>query len=985
MISLWAPNNFFTALILILAVVNDQSYLNSQPSHFPENKNLTVQQLDSLLQKSVQSLESEPAATLRNLNEALQSAEYHSDSLLLSRIYLFQSICHFYLDDTLKQRELYNACAEISIPYGLRADIDFKDSLRFYNWAFNSWLTCLEVFEESESQISFDQILSEEYQKKFNANYTPDFNPEKHYWIRTIIRGCVPGDKLLFSVGGGIHSWDQIDIYYDNYTDEWVHKLSGNKRIATEKTVRDAFNYFELPVTKQNHTIYLRLEGANIDYPVTSIFLNHIDRELDIELNGYRFPGLFVHTDADKYEFTTIQRSIEIVKEKGQSFSIEFVHENWDQLEPRMKDFLPIDKKSNYWMKFKAIGTPQNGGIGNQLFMIGDKEFSWPSIDIYKVNSNGNIEHSKTGFDIPTKRKSIQHGYNLFELDLRPNDTSIVYLYFKKSNKKFVPDGFTLAHLDSLKFWRKSNQKGLMGGLVYGAIWIQALFFFLLAIIEKEKMHIFYATFLIATSTFFVSFDTFFYLQVFPSLVTFKPIAYLISQFFIAFGLLKFADCYLELETLSFDWKTLIKGLLVIMGILTAWEFIQFLNNKTYDLYYADNWISNSKLILFMSSFLLISLLSIVKIRKGFKPAIYFLFAIATFVVASMLLLIVGLYDLDTIFESSLMFTQLSLLLMVILLSLGSGYRTLSLKLDRQQALEDKIASKDRFLKASGKFVPHEFIKTLGRDDITEVVLGDHVEKEVTILFSDIRDYTSLAEGMSPSQTYSFIKKLNEKFGPAIHNNNGFINDYTGDGIMAIFPESPTDALIAAIKIQKTLHKLNEERLSDRKKEISLGIGLHTGSLVMGIIGDNERMAATTISDAVNTASRIESLTKHYGVKILLSNESLVKIQSKQQYNFRFLGKVQLKGKLQPISVYEVLDGETEDTRLLKLKVNEQFENGMKAYLNKDFSKAKSFLEEVLKVTPQDKVSNKIMSNINRLETYGIPENWSGIETMDKK
>ncbi len=189
---------------------------------------------------------------------------------------------------------------------------------------------------------------------------------------------------------------------------------------------------------------------------------------------------------------------------------------------------------------------------------------------------------------------------------------------------------------------------------------------------------------------------------------------------------------------------------------------------------------------------------------------------------------------------------------------------------------------------ATGKFVPYEFIGSLGHNVITDVRLGDQVEKIVTVLFSDIRDYTSLSEQMTPEENFKFVCSFNERMGPAIRRHNGFINQYLGDAIMAIFPRNAEDALSAAIEMQKEVQDLNRIRTSNNQTPIQIGVGMHTGPLIMGITGDENRMDATTISDTVNIASRLESLTKHYSVNIILSDSSLKQIEQKEWLSSSF-------------------------------------------------------------------------------------------------
>ncbi|MEL6132966.1 MAG: ATP-binding protein, partial [Bacteroidota bacterium] len=181
------------------------------------------------------------------------------------------------------------------------------------------------------------------------------------------------------------------------------------------------------------------------------------------------------------------------------------------------------------------------------------------------------------------------------------------------------------------------------------------------------------------------------------------------------------------------------------------------------------------------------------------------------------------------------------------------------------------------------RFIPNEFIRTLGRDRLTEVQLGDLVEREVSVIFTDIRSYTTLSEGMSPEDNFRFIYGYTRRMGPVIQDNRGFVNQYLGDGIMAIFQYSPDDALNAMIGMQEELRAYNVERIGKGRPEIAVGMGLHTGPLIMGIIGDSRRTDAATISDTVNTSARMEGLTKSFGVRILISGNSFKTLQNPDQ------------------------------------------------------------------------------------------------------
>ncbi len=150
------------------------------------------------------------------------------------------------------------------------------------------------------------------------------------------------------------------------------------------------------------------------------------------------------------------------------------------------------------------------------------------------------------------------------------------------------------------------------------------------------------------------------------------------------------------------------------------------------------------------------------------------------------------------------------------------------------QEAKDREEAMRRIYEVTNKFVPHEFIRSLGRSVITDIQLGDQVEKIVTVLFSDIRDYTTLSEQMSPEENFKFVCSFNERIGPIIREHHGFINQYLGDAIMAIFPGNASDALAAAVKMQKAVEELNSVRTSQNKPVIKIGVGMHTRSADYG-------------------------------------------------------------------------------------------------------------------------------------------------------
>ncbi|MDX1479647.1 MAG: adenylate/guanylate cyclase domain-containing protein, partial [Saprospiraceae bacterium] len=292
-----------------------------------------------------------------------------------------------------------------------------------------------------------------------------------------------------------------------------------------------------------------------------------------------------------------------------------------------------------------------------------------------------------------------------------------------------------------------------------------------------------------------------------------------------------------------------------------------------------------------------------------------------------------------------------------------------------------KLEQQTRLNKASARFVPKAFLSAIGRQNILEVQLGDLVEREVTVLFSDIRDFTSISESMSPEENFKFVNTYAGKMGPVIQRYHGFVNQYLGDGIMAIFPERPADALQAAIEMQRAVQQLNKEQASADHPLIATGMGLHTGPLIMGILGDRERLDAATISDTVNTAARIESLTKYYRVTTLLSASTLAGL-NKDAYHIRYLGKVQVKGKEIPVDVYDCFDADLPAQIAFKQATRGVFETAVGHFLAGDFDSAGTFFNEVIATNPDDQAAIRFLRRTRRLAHEGVPEGWSGVERL---
>ncbi len=255
------------------------------------------------------------------------------------------------------------------------------------------------------------------------------------------------------------------------------------------------------------------------------------------------------------------------------------------------------------------------------------------------------------------------------------------------------------------------------------------------------------------------------------------------------------------------------------------------------------------------------------------------------------------------------------------------------------------------------RFVPKQFLDFLGKESLVDIHLGDQVQKEMTVLFNDIRSFTELSEQMTPKENFDYINHYLGYMEPVIRANHGFVDKYIGDSIMALFSERAEDAINAAIEMRINLVEFNQVMGQFGYEPIDFGIGIHTGNLMLGIVGGEARMQSTVISDAVNLASRLEGLTKIYRTSIIISQDTLIKIDNPDLYNYRFLDIVKVKGKKEKVYIFEILDGEPDHIKKLKIETKTIFGQALQIFKDNDYQKALDLFTQIFEINSFDTVA----------------------------
>ncbi len=299
--------------------------------------------------------------------------------------------------------------------------------------------------------------------------------------------------------------------------------------------------------------------------------------------------------------------------------------------------------------------------------------------------------------------------------------------------------------------------------------------------------------------------------------------------------------------------------------------------------------------------------------------------------------------------------------------------------------VQDRTAELVSLNQSLDRFVPHILLDYLDKESIVDVGLGDHVQGEMAVMFSDIRGFTALSENLAPEESFSYLNDYLGVVGPIIREKHGFVDKYLGDGLMAVFPQNPEDAVKAAIAMQNALIGYNQSLQDQGLNSIQIGIGINTGKVMLGMLGEQQRIQGTVISDAVNVASRLEGLTKQYDINIAICQGTMKAVQESGDYHFRFIDRVRAQGRMGTMNVFEVFDSDPPEMLGNKQKTKLDFERGLEYYYQRQFAEAGVEFNKVLKLNPEDKVAQIHLKRAGHYMAEGVAEDWTGVELLEAK
>jgi len=278
-----------------------------------------------------------------------------------------------------------------------------------------------------------------------------------------------------------------------------------------------------------------------------------------------------------------------------------------------------------------------------------------------------------------------------------------------------------------------------------------------------------------------------------------------------------------------------------------------------------------------------------------------------------------------------------------------------------------------------GQYIPPDLIDEMNFNEDSYSLEAEN--REMTVLFSDIRGFTTISEGLTPAQLSELMNAYLTPMTKIIHEKRGTIDKYMGDAIMAFWgapleiPNHARHALETAMDMLERLNAIRVEFIERGWSAIYIGVGLHTGMMSVGNMGSEFRMAYTVLGDAVNLGSRLEGLTKVYGVEIIVSEATRDAVP---EFAYRELDIVKVKGKDKPIGIYEpiALEEEITDEELVEM---EKSKKAISAYRKQDWLIAQLFFDELQKMLPERKLYSIYLERINNFMNNPPPANWDGV------
>jgi class 3 adenylate cyclase len=541
-----------------------------------------------------------------------------------------------------------------------------------------------------------------------------------------------------------------------------------------------------------------------------------------------------------------------------------------------------VDPSVVYWFRADIVSHAENV---DWSLMIGNPTVR--RVDVYVVSGDSIVEHSRHGTIVPFDEKPIRARVPVARLRLAPGEPVRLLVRVEGG---LIGHYFPLTILDGAALAETTANQTMVYGVFIGFMLFMVSLSLAFAVALREMTYAYYAASMTANIAIILVIDGVLFQYLLTSTVVPVAGAYVATVAIMQVTSILFGRAYLRSRGAAPRLDRILLGILAVVILMPA------------------TWLIDPRLAVSATTataatyFLALLAVAVIQMRRGNRPALFFFVSWIVYIVCSALITLYYRGDYPYVF---IYFGMIGTALHAMILSFGLADATSVDRREKRLIQQRALDHQTELATSFSRFVPQEILGFLGRVEIKDVALGDVVERELTVLFSDIRSFTTISERLGPRGTFDFLNEYLGLIGPLIRQHGGFIDKYVGDAIMAVFPSSPAAAVDAALAMLETLRHYN----TTTREPIAIGIGIHTGQAMLGTIGEAKRMDGTVIADAVNLAARLQSLTKVYDAKLLVTRDVIDRLDP-ARFRWSFVDAVVVRGKSERTEIFGVAAAE---------------------------------------------------------------------------
>lgn len=661
-------------------------------------------------------------------------------------------------------------------------------------------------------------------------------------------------------------------------------------------------------------------------------------------------PAWQVDEHVGRYDVSTY---FEYVEDPRQQWDFSAAREGRIPFSPNTRETLSFGYvNSIYWLRLSVASLTRKDtswlleltGLARSI----DEIDAWLPEHTDGDREHWTFQHYRSGDAVPFAERSIKHHAILFPLSLPPGQTVTLYLRVKTNGTLQIP----ALLWSTARYAEVEHHDYLLEGIFYGILLVMVFYNAFIFLSVRDASYLHYVCYLVCVLCFAVSLKGIGFEYLWPTATWWNNKSNLVFAVFGVFFLLLFAISFLRTRDNARHIHYALIGLLVSSAAILPVVI------------YASHYVAASALsIQYLLSVLAVIAAASVTLKRGFKAARYYLLAWLG-VLLAVLMWVLNSFSLINSFWIGAYSFQVGTGIQVILFSFALADRINLMRKERESALKLQLSHSEKVLSMTDtfeKFVPRQFLRRIARRGIENIELGKAENDTISVMFADIRGFTPLSEAMNPQQLLNFLNSYFKRMDRVIHHHDGFIDKFMGDGVMAIFEagnamRGARNAVTAAIDMHRELITYNQHRAKSGYAPIDIGIGINTGDVVIGTIGSHERMDTTVLGDNVNIASRLQELTKTFGVKIIVSEQTQIGLNADNTFLLRELGDVNVRGRKEAVRLYEVINADPEAQQQEKLSALPTHRIALECYRRGEWAWAKMLWEDCHNRSPQDPV-----------------------------